>query len=61
MNAKELLEYEDKPIFKPQERYIAKDNAGDMNNLGHEELTEDFSDSKSLQRNGQTLQVNRQT
>lgn len=44
MNAKELLEWEDKPNFR-YKPYVSKDNLEELNNLGHKEVTEDFSDS----------------
>lgn len=34
-----------KPMFKSPQRYTPKDNTEELNNLGHEEVTEDFEDS----------------
>ncbi len=39
-----------KPMFKPPQRYTPKDNTEELNNLGHEEVTEDFEDSPFADR-----------
>ena len=36
--------------FKPPQRYTPKDNTEELNNLGHEEVTEDFEDSPFADR-----------